>query len=138
MFEPSTESLGTKRILDLAPMFYGLIHSNTLLVVDEIETSIHPLLIKEYLKQFSEHPDAKGQLIFTTHESQLMSLDLFRPDEYRIVKKDQQGNTSIHSLSDFKDLQVDDIRQGYFDGRYQGIPVTHNIDITRPYADLEE
>ncbi len=126
-FNLSEESDGTIRLLDFIPAFQDLISKNKVFLIDEIERSIHPLLIKELLKKFSSDEESKGQLIFTTHESNLLDQDLFRQDEIWFAEKDKNGLTDLYSLSDFKEHKTIDIRKGYLNGRYGSIPFLANL-----------
>ena len=126
-FNLDEESDGTIRLLDFIPAFQSLVSKNKVYLVDEIERSIHPLLIKELIKKFSLDPDSKGQLIFTTHESNLLDQELFRQDEIWFAEKNKDGNTDLYSLSDFKEHKTIDIRKGYLNGRYGSIPFLGNL-----------
>ena len=67
--------------------------------------------------------NTKGQLIFTSHESNLLDLDIFRQDEIWFVEKDNKsGDTKMYSLSEFKPRYDLDIRKGYLKGRFGAIP----------------
>lgn len=68
-----------------------------------------------------------GQLIFTTHESNLLDQELFRQDEIWFAEKNQDGATDLYSLSDFKEHKTIDIRKGYLTGRYGSIPFLGNL-----------
>ncbi len=126
-FNLDEESDGTIRLLDFIPAFKDLISKNKVFLIDEIERSIHPLLIKELIKKFSEDKKSEGQLIFTTHESNLLDQDLFRQDEIWFAEKDRNGITDLYSLSDFKEHKTIDIRKGYLNGRYGSIPFLANL-----------
>lgn len=126
-FELSQESDGTIRLLDYIPVLFSLIYGNMTFFIDEIERSIHPLLIKELIKKFSLDPQTKGQLIFSTHESNLLDQELFRPDEIWFAEKNKQGATELFPLSDFKEHHTIDIRKGYLTGRYGAIPFLGNL-----------
>ena len=126
-FNISEESDGTKRLIDFLPAFYQLTFSNNVFVIDEIESSIHPILIYELIKKFSHDDRAAGQLIMTTHESNLLDQKLFRRDEIWFVEKDQFGATDLYSLNKFREHHTIDIRKGYLSGRYGGIPFTGNL-----------
>ncbi len=126
-FDLDEESDGTIRLLDFIPAFQQIISKNKVFVIDEIERSIHPLLIKELLKKFSSDPNTKGQMIFTTHESNLLDQKIFRQDEIWFVEKDKNGSTDLYSLSDFKEHKTIDIRKGYLNGRYGSIPFLANL-----------
>lgn len=127
-FDLDEESDGTVRLLDFVPAFKNVISSEKVYVVDEIERSIHPLLIKELVKKFSLDKDTKGQLIFTTHESNLLDQEIFRQDEIWFAEKDLNGSTDLYSLSDFKEHKTIDIQKGYLSGRYGSIPFLGNLE----------
>jgi AAA15 family ATPase/GTPase len=96
-------------------------------VIDEIERSIHPMLIFEIIRKFSADKETTGQLIFTTHESNLLNQNIFRQDEIWFTEKDPNGSTDLYSLSDFKEHSTIDIRKGYLTGRYGSIPFLSNL-----------
>ena len=121
------ESDGTIRLLDFVPAFQDLLSKNKVFIIDELERSIHPLLIKELVMKFSLDNLSKGQLIFTTHESNLLDQDIFRQDEIWFAEKDENGSTDLYSLSDFKEHKTIDIRKGYLNGRYGSIPFLGNL-----------
>jgi AAA15 family ATPase/GTPase len=126
-FTLDEESDGTLRLLDYLPVLFNLINSNKVYIIDEIERSIHPVLIKELIKKFSHDPNTKGQLIFSTHESNLLDQEIFRPDEIWFAEKNNFGATELHVLSEFKEHHTIDIRKGYLNGRYGGIPFLGNL-----------
>jgi uncharacterized protein len=113
---------GTIRLLEYALVLHSVINSHSTFIIDEIERSIHPLIIKELIEKFSKDETTKGQLIFSTHESNLLDQDIFRPDEIWFAEKNTMGSTTLHSLSDYKEHNTIDIRKGYLTGRYGAIP----------------
>ncbi len=127
LFELEEESDGTIRLLDFIPAFQEILKKEKVFIIDEIERSIHPLLIKELVKKFSLDSNTKGQLIFTTHEPNLLDQEIFRQDEIWFVEKDKNGSTDLYSLSDFKEHKTIDIRKGYLNGRYGSIPFLANL-----------
>ena len=127
LFDLEEESDGTIRLLDFIPAFNEILTKDRVFFVDEIERSIHPLLIKELVKKFSLDSQTKGQLIFTTHESNLLDQEIFRQDEIWFAEKDKSGSTDLYSLSDFKEHKTIDIRKGYLNGRYGSIPFLANL-----------
>ena len=138
-FELKDESDGTNRLFDIILAFYSLIKLPVVVLIDEVEHSIHPLLIKKLLQKFSDDGAIKGQLIFTTHESVLLDQGLFRQDEIWFAEKDQGGNTDLYSLSDFKEHKTIDIRKGYLNGRYGGIPFVGDLnELNWHQYDIEE
>ncbi len=125
----------TVRLLDFVPAFCDIITINKVFIIDEIERSIHPLLIKELIRKFSHDEKTKGQLIFTTHESNLLDQEIFRQDEIWFVEKDKNGSTDLYSLNDFKEHKTIDIRKGYLNGRYGSIPFLGNLRDLNWYKD---
>jgi ABC-type transport system involved in cytochrome c biogenesis ATPase subunit len=126
-FYAHEESDGTRRLMDYLRLFYTAIHSPKVFLVDEIERSIHPLLIKTLVEKFSHDGNTRGQVICTTHESNLLDQDIFRPDEIWFAEKNARGVTEIYPLSEFKEHHTIDIRKGYLNGRYGGIPFLGNL-----------
>lgn len=126
-FSLEEESDGTIRLLDFIPAFRDIVIKNRVFVIDEIERSIHPLLIKELIRKFSLDSETLGQLIFTTHESNLLDQEMFRQDEIWFTEKDKNGVSDLYSLSDFKEHKTIDIRKGYLNGRYGSIPFLANL-----------
>jgi len=126
-FQYSELSDGTKRLLEYAPAFYHLINEDCTFIIDEMERSLHPTIIKELISKFSHDEHTKGQLIFTTHESNLLDQDIFRTDEIWFAEKGNDGATKLYSLSDFKEHNTIDIRKGYLTGRYGAIPFLGNL-----------
>ena len=119
------ESDGTRRLFDFVDMILTS-RNDTLFVVDELSRSLHPLLTQHFIKVFNEvHKDDCCQLVFTTHENDIMSFDYFRRDEVWFVERGDGGESTLYSLDDFADTVKSDARIGkqYLEGRYGGIPV---------------
>ena len=137
-FEIFNESDGTKRLLDFIPALEMLIDDPVTFVIDEIDRSIHPALLKKLIEQFLK-TNTKGQLIFTTHESNLLDLNLFRQDEIWFAEKDKTGSTRLYSLSEFKPRYDLDIQKGYLNGRFGAIPFLGNLeDLNWEHAEEEQ
>lgn len=126
-FNLGQESDGTRRLIDYIPAFQGIINDNKVYVIDEIERSIHPITIKEIMTKLTLDENVKGQLIFSTHESNLLDQSIFRPDEIWFAQKDFDGSSKIYSLSDFKIHNTINIENGYLNGRFGGIPFLGNL-----------
>ena len=97
-------------------------------LLDEFERSIHPSLLKAMVKKILG-PDSglKGQLIFSTHDCNLLDQSIFRQDEIWFVEKNN-GKTVIYPLTDFEIRQELDIKKGYINGRFGAIPFLGNLD----------
>ena len=126
-FHLGQESDGTKRLIDYIPAFQGIINDRKVYIIDEIERSIHPMTIKEIISKLALDENIKGQLIFTTHESNLLDQDILRPDEIWFAQKDIDGSSKLYSLSDFKIHNTINIENGYLKGRFGGIPFLGNL-----------
>lgn len=121
------ESDGTRRIIEYMPLLYSVLKLDNVFIVDEIERSIHPIMIKSIISKISESKEAKGQLIFTTHESCLLDQSIFRPDEIWFAQKDVDQSTRLYPLSDYSIHKTANIENGYLNGRYGGIPFLSNL-----------
>lgn len=125
----SEESDGTQRLLNLIPALHRLRTRGGVYVIDEIDRSLHPLLAWQFLDFFLKSCDGdERQIIVTTHESNLLDLDLLRRDEIWFTEKDATGATHIYSLSDFKIRKDLEVRKHYLDGRFGAIPFLGNLD----------
>jgi AAA15 family ATPase/GTPase len=123
LFDLSEESDGTNRLFELSPLFEDLTSTNEVIYfIDELERSLHPILAKELLKLYAVNSNSKSQLIFTTHESNLLDLELLRQDEIWFTEKKSDGSSVFYPLSDYKPREDKNIRLGYLEGRFGGIP----------------
>ena len=121
-FEMSEESDGSIRLLDFIPMLIDLKLNSSVYLIDEIDRSMHPMLSQKLLEYYFSCIDKERdtQLICTTHESNLLNLDLIRADEVWFVEKGQDGASHLTSLAEYKPRE--DVRKGYLQGRYGAIP----------------
>lgn len=126
LFELSDESDGTMRLFDLIPL-YELGKKGKIIVIDELDRSFHSKLTEEYIKRFFEITKEKScQLICTTHDLNLMNLQLLRQDEIWFVERETDHSTRIYSLSDYKQRFDKNILNDYLIGRYGAIPCFQN------------
>ncbi len=121
------ESDGTQRLVDFIPVIYGMLNNKHVYVIDEIERSIHPIIIKELISLISNNKKMNGQIIFSTHESCLLDQSILRTDEIWFAQKDSNGATQLYSLSDYNVHSTANIENGYLNGRYGGIPFLSNL-----------
>jgi AAA15 family ATPase/GTPase len=125
----SEESDGTRRLLNLIPALQHLRTRQGVYVIDEIDRSMHPLLTRKYLEFFlATRNKGNRQMIVTTHESNLLDLELLRRDEIWFAEKDGKGATNLYSLSDHQVRTDLDIQKHYLHGRFGAIPFLGNID----------
>ena len=121
--ELDVESDGTKRLLHLLPALHYLKKSDDVVFfIDEIDRSMHPILSKGFLKFFLESSGDRHQMIVTSHESNLLDLDLLRRDEIWFSEKDSTGSTRLYSLIDHEIRNDVDLRSDYLQGRFGAIP----------------
>ena len=120
------ESDGTLRLINLLPAFLLLEEQiPSTFVIDELDRSLHSNLTRNLLEHFLAQRTAssRSQLIFTTHDTQLMTQDIFRRDEIWITERDRFGASKLVAFSEFKDVRKDkDIRKSYLQGRMGGVP----------------
>ncbi len=117
------ESDGTRRLLHLAPALFQLSSQPAIFVIDELDRSLHPILLYAFLETYLREPNPHAcQLIVTTHESHLLDTALLRRDEIWFVEKDKGGATTLYSLSDFQVRKDLSIRKHYLQGRFGAIP----------------
>ena len=127
-FDLEEESDGTIKLLDFINILKNIRENETIFIIDEIDRSIHPSLLKTFIKLLMEMPTSKGQIIFTTHESNLLDLDIFRQDEIWFAEKNKEGATEFYPLSEFKPRYDLDIRKGYLNGRFGAIPFLGDLE----------
>jgi AAA15 family ATPase/GTPase len=125
-FDLNDESDGTLRLLDFIPAVSNFLNHTTVTIIDEIDQSIHPVLLKALITKMSDDK-SKGQFIFTTHESNLLDLEIFRQDEIWFVEKDKAGSSKCYSLMEFKPRYDLDIKKGYLKGRFGAVPFLANL-----------
>lgn len=116
----SEESDGTKKLFFILLKIFDIIENNKILLIDEIETHLHPIIVKYILQLFH---NSKSQLIFSTHNTNLLDLKTLRKDQIYFVDKKQQGASDLYSLYDFKDFrETMDLEKAYLQGRFDAIP----------------
>jgi len=121
------ESDGTQRLVQLAPALYLFERtpSGILLAIDELERSLHPILTREFLSRFLAS-QSRSQLLFTTHDTNLLDLNLLSRDAIWFTEKDAAGATVLYSLAEYKSDQIaalgPQLEKGYLQGRFGAIP----------------
>jgi len=125
------ESMGTQMLLALAAPLYEAVEKGAVLAIDELDQSLHPMLVKAIL-DLIHNPIAnrKGaQLIFTTHQPLFLDQTLIRRDQVWFAEKDATGATSLFPLTDFKARKgrYESILKGYLSGRYGAVPILRDL-----------
>ncbi len=122
------ESEGTKTLFRMMVRMIGIIHEGKMLLVDEIDSSLHTQLVEFVIGMFN-HSD-HAQLIYTTHNTHLLNTDFQRRDQVYFVNKREDGSSDLYSLFDFKDFRDTlDMEKAYLQGRFNAIPYISNLTI---------
>ncbi len=126
------ESSGTRKFFALSGPLSKAIDDGEILIVDELDSKLHPNLVCKLVALFNsaETNPKNAQLIFNTHNSNLLSSELFRRDQIWFTEKDRYGAATLYSLASFKTDEVrktDNFEDNYLSGRYGGIPVLGNF-----------
>ena len=123
--ELQEESLGTQSLFFFSPILKDAFEKGKVIIVDEIDKSLHPLLVEFIINLFhnSEINKNNAQLIFNTHDTNLLSLNNFRRDQIWFTEKDpKRGTTDLYPLDDFSVRKTENVQKGYLNGRYGAIP----------------
>lgn len=125
VFDLMDESNGTRNLLFLAGPVLDILQKGQTLVIDELDTSLHTLLVRELVRMFHRPEVNTGgaQLIFTTHDTSLLDApDLLRRDQIWLVEKDSEQASNLIALAEFSPRKNEALERGYLIGRYGGIP----------------
>jgi AAA15 family ATPase/GTPase len=122
LFESREESDGTRRLFDLIPLL--LQRESRVIVIDEIDRSLHSKLVEEFIAKFYENTKGSAiQLIASTHDSNVLDLQKLRQDEIWFIERQQDCSSRLFSLSEFKERFDRNIEKDYLLGRYGAIPL---------------
>jgi len=117
------ESEGTRKMFELSPFIFKALKEGKALVIDEFDARFHPLLTKKIVELFNSEGNMKSQLIFTTHDTNLLSGDLLRRDQIDFVEKDRYGASHLYTLVEIKGVRNDaSFEKDYIQGKYGAIP----------------
>ncbi|MBA7690171.1 hypothetical protein ES703_98695 [subsurface metagenome] len=130
-FLPPEESDGTRRFFELAGPWLLSIFKGMTLLVDEIEASLHPHLVRELIKfiQNRKLTRKEPQLIFATHDTTLLDPELLRRDQIWFTEKDKHSSTRLYSMLDYKPRKGEAMQRGYLAGRYGAIPIIEAFEL---------
>ncbi len=125
----SDESDGTRKLMALAPAIELALNEGGVFLIDEIEKEMHPMLVEFIVAKFQSPNSnkANAQLIFTTHNTELMSMEIMRKDQIYFADKDHKtGASELYNLMEFSPPTNTNVRKSYLLGKYGATP---NIDI---------
>lgn len=129
VFDLMDESSGTRNLLLLTGPILDILNKGLTLVVDELDTSLHTLLVQALVRLFHRPEVNTGgaQLIFTTHDTSLLdAYGLFRRDQVWFVEKRSDQSSSLYPLLDFSPRKNEALERGYLQGRYGALPFLLN------------
>ena len=131
----SDESSGTKKLFSLLPFIAASLLTGTVLIIDELDAKIHPVLLRHIIMMFNDMSinRHKAQLIFTSHDLSTMNSEVFRRDEIWFVAKGNAQNSKLYSLVEFKNEKGESVRKDakfdkqYLEGKYGADPYLRRI-----------
>ncbi|OGQ98092.1 MAG: phage resistance protein [Deltaproteobacteria bacterium RIFOXYD12_FULL_55_16] len=118
------ESQGTQRLYGLMAPVLDILKRGCILIVDELDSSLHPLLVRRLISMFHD-PSLNqngAQLIFSTHDTSLLDRTLLRRDQIWFTEKDSDQATRVYPLTDFSPRKLEAWERGYLAGRYGAVP----------------
>lgn len=119
------ESEGTKKLFFMLLTILDILSNNKTLIIDEIEDSLHPKIVDYIIKLFNASNNA--QIIFSTHNTNLLDLKKFRKDQIWFVNKLKDGSSDLYSLYDYNDFRdTMDLEKAYLQGRFDSIPIVND------------
>jgi AAA15 family ATPase/GTPase len=125
------ESGGTQQLFALAGPLLDVLSKGFVLFVDELDTSLHPLLMRHLINLFhNPEINAKGaQLVFSTHDTSVLDAEVFRRDQIWFVEKDRDMATHLYPLTDFHPRKGENFERGYLKGRYGALPFVGELRV---------
>jgi energy-coupling factor transporter ATP-binding protein EcfA2 len=127
----SQESEGTKAMFSLAGIINVILSQGGLLLVDELDRSLHSQLASMIVSLFNdpETNPQNAQLIFNTHDTNLLDTRILRRDQIWFTEKDEKGATHLYPLTDFRARKHENLERGYLQGRYGAVPAVGGVDL---------
>ena len=127
-YEYGEESDGTQRLIELLDVILNQ-GEDKVFVIDELNRSLHPQMTIKFVETFLKFSEKKmTQLIITTHESNLMDLNILRRDEIWFAEKEKNNDTSLYTLEKFKIRYDKVVAKDYLAGRYGAVPVFQDFE----------
>lgn len=122
-FAWSDESEGTRKLIALSALLLEALHGSRVVVIDELDARFHPLLTREIIRLFQAAGDrSRAQLLFATHDTNLLDRRLLRRDQIWFTEKDQSASSNLYSLAEYQVPESAGFEQDYIQGRYGAIP----------------
>jgi uncharacterized protein len=124
--DEQVESNGTRGLYAFACPWLDVMDNDRVLIVDELDTSLHPLIVHQ-LVRLLQTQGKHAQLVFTTHDTSIMSAKLLRRDQIWFVERGSAKSTRLYSLAEFSVREQEAIEKGYLGGRYGAIPFLRDL-----------
>jgi uncharacterized protein len=133
VFELSDESEGTQRLFAMAGPLFEIFEAGRLIWVDELDRSLHTLLVRQLVDMFHNPQINTGgaQLLFTTHDTSLLSADILRRDQIWFMEKTSEQDSQLYPLTNFSARKDEAFEKGYLTGRYGAIPILNPTGIQK-------
>jgi AAA15 family ATPase/GTPase len=123
------ESKGTQKFFALAGPWLEMLAKGNVVFFDELNSHLHPDLVGYLVKQFHTHNPHHAQLVLTTHDTTLLSRDIFRRDQVWFVEKDAHNASTLFSLVEFGESKEANIEKRYLQGRYGAVPILAEAEV---------
>lgn len=126
-FYMEDESEGSTQLLAMSAPLIKTIESGGIIIVDELEKSLHPLIVGQIVKQF--HDNNKAQILFTTHNTTILKSSIFCKDQIYFTEKNDYA-TELYSLLEFKGIRSEDnYEKKYLAGNYGALPILRDFEL---------
>lgn len=127
----SEESDGVQKLFELLCPILDILAKDKVLICDELENSLHEILVAHIIKLFHDN-ESKAQLIFSTHDTSLLSNNIFRRDQIWFTQLTQDRATDLYSLIEIKNIDnLENLEKGYISGKYGAIPFLNISSISK-------
>jgi AAA15 family ATPase/GTPase len=131
LLDMDDESGGTQKLFALAGPWLDVLANGWVLVIDELDTSLHPLLMRQLVGMFNDPVvNTKGaQLVFSTHDTSILDREIFRRDQVWFMEKDRRLQSHLYPLTDFSPRKEENFARGYLQGRYGALPFIGELKV---------
>ena len=122
------ESSGIRKLFEIVCPIIDILQKGKILICDEIEYGLHESIVQYIVKSFNKvNKDSEAQLIFTTHDTSLLDLSIFRRDQIWFTQLNEDRATDLYSLLEIKNVRKsENISKGYVDGKYGAVPMLNS------------
>lgn len=126
-FDFSEESLGTRKLFIMMLSILDVVKNDKVILIDEIEDSLHPAIVEYIVSLF--HTSKGAQILFSTHNTNLLNLTKMRKDQIWFVNKRKDGSSELYSLADYSDFREKmDLEKAYLQGRFDSVPIINDSE----------